>query len=218
MIADLLEGALVQQGYDVCGIGRTVSEAIDLGDQHMPDFAVIDIRLADGGLGTAVASHLRKSANIGILYSTGNRHSVALTTADGQAVVTKPYRMKDIGPALRVIEQIVNLRGIIVAVPARVRVAFARPELAGPPAYADCNLGGRDAAPMAVLAVERRRHVGYRQNGNNSTVTAPLLVVPVGARGAKSSQSPALRLLNGPASRMMSRPRECACELDRSIY
>jgi len=52
MIADLAEDMLVGQGYEVCGIARTVPEAVALGRQHRPDLAVIDLRLADGGLGT----------------------------------------------------------------------------------------------------------------------------------------------------------------------
>ena len=49
MIADSAEEVLVEYGYRVCGIARTIAEAVDLGFRHRPDIAVIDLRLADGG-------------------------------------------------------------------------------------------------------------------------------------------------------------------------
>jgi response regulator of citrate/malate metabolism len=54
MIADMAEEMLVERGYEVCGIARTVAEAVALGRLHKPHLAVIDLRLADGGLGTEV--------------------------------------------------------------------------------------------------------------------------------------------------------------------
>jgi DNA-binding response OmpR family regulator len=50
MIADLAEEVLAEAGYEVCGIARTVAEAIALAQHHTPDLAVLDLRLADGGL------------------------------------------------------------------------------------------------------------------------------------------------------------------------
>ena len=50
-IADLLEEALIMNGYAVCGIARTVGEAVALVQRHHPDLGVFDIRLAQGGRG-----------------------------------------------------------------------------------------------------------------------------------------------------------------------
>ncbi|MGA2258611.1 MAG: response regulator [Thermoguttaceae bacterium] len=61
MIADMSEEILVDAGYEVCGIARTVSEAVALGRVHKPDLALIDHRLADGGLGSEVAARLRSA-------------------------------------------------------------------------------------------------------------------------------------------------------------
>ena len=58
MIADLAEEVLIDHGYEVCGIARTVDEAVALVRRYNPDFAVIDMRLADGGLGTEIAAQL----------------------------------------------------------------------------------------------------------------------------------------------------------------
>jgi two-component system, response regulator PdtaR len=54
MIADLVEEILIEHGYEVCGIARTVAEAVVLAQHHKPDLAVLDLRLADGGLGTDI--------------------------------------------------------------------------------------------------------------------------------------------------------------------
>ena len=58
LMADMLEDVLVAGGYEVCGIARTVEQGIELGDRCKPDLAVLDIRLADGGLGTDIAARL----------------------------------------------------------------------------------------------------------------------------------------------------------------
>lgn len=62
MIADLAEEILVDEGYEVCGIARTVAEAVILAHQHKP---VLDLRLADGGLGTEIAAQLRPLGRLG---------------------------------------------------------------------------------------------------------------------------------------------------------
>ena len=49
LMADMLEDVLVGGGYEVCGIARTVDEAVKLGKRHQPDLAILDIRLAGGG-------------------------------------------------------------------------------------------------------------------------------------------------------------------------
>ena len=68
-IADLLQEALEAEGYSVSGIARTVKEAIDAAEQYEPDFAVIDVHLAKGGLGTEVGAYLRRTTKIGIIFS-----------------------------------------------------------------------------------------------------------------------------------------------------
>src|ERR1700738_571382 len=89
MIADMAEEMLVAAGYEVCGIGRNVAEAVALCRHHGPDFAVIDLRLADGGLGTEIAAQLRDLTKLGVLYATANLMHVMLTTADGHACLSK---------------------------------------------------------------------------------------------------------------------------------
>jgi CheY-like chemotaxis protein len=108
MIADMTEAILVAQGYEVCGIARTVEEGVALGQLHMPDLAVIDLRLADGGLGTAIASQLGIIlGRLGVLYATGNISHVMLTAANGDACLAKPYRSADLLRGLEIVADIV---------------------------------------------------------------------------------------------------------------
>ena len=59
LIADMLAEVLVGGGYDVCGIARTVDEAVELGKRHEPDLAILDIRLAEEGRGTDIPAQLK---------------------------------------------------------------------------------------------------------------------------------------------------------------
>jgi DNA-binding response OmpR family regulator len=107
MIADMAEEILVKHGYEVCGIARTVAEAVALGRSHRPDLAVIDMRLADGGLGTEVAAQLGPLGRLGILYASGNTSHIMLTAADGDACLAKPYRDADLLRGLQIVADIV---------------------------------------------------------------------------------------------------------------
>lgn len=107
MIADMLEETLLAAGYAVCGIARTVAEAVALGRQHKPDLAVLDLRLAEGGLGSEIAARLGGSGQLGILYASGNFMPVGLTAADGHACIAKPYRLADLRRAVEIVAEIV---------------------------------------------------------------------------------------------------------------
>ena len=107
MIADLAEEILVEAGYQVCGIARTVAEAVALARQHKPDLAVLDLRLANGGLGTEIAAQLLPLGRLGVLYATGNASQVVLTTANGDACLSKPYSPTDLVRGLKIVAEIV---------------------------------------------------------------------------------------------------------------
>jgi two-component sensor histidine kinase/CheY-like chemotaxis protein len=106
MIADMIEDALIGAGYEVCGIARTVPEAVQLGQLRRPDLAIIDMKLADGGLGSEVVNQLQDGRRIGVLYATGNTGLVDLQ-AHGDAWIAKPYLNEDLLRALKLVEQIV---------------------------------------------------------------------------------------------------------------
>lgn len=109
-MADMLEEVLVDHGYEVCGIARTVDEAVAIGERHTPDLAILDVRLAEEGLGTDIAARLHRPG-LGILYATSNAENVGqigLTKADGDACLGKPYRPTDIIRALTIVQEIVR--------------------------------------------------------------------------------------------------------------
>jgi len=130
MIADMAEDLLIQQGYDVCGIAATVDEAVALGLRHKPDFALIDFRLADGGLGTEVATRLRAVSKIGVLYATGNDTDGALKDAEGEACLSKPYRTHDLMRGLEIVAEIVATGAATPPLPRGLRLlarAYTKP-------------------------------------------------------------------------------------------
>ena len=107
MITDLLEVALAANGYEVCGIARTVDEGVALGELHMPDLAVVDVQLLRGDLGTEIARRLNSRGKFGVLYATGNApRTSTLTLEDGEAVITKPYSPEDLVRALEIVREI----------------------------------------------------------------------------------------------------------------
>lgn len=107
MLADFAEEILLAHSYEVIGIARTVTEAIVLARHAMPDFVILDLRLADGGLGTEVAAQFPRFGRPGILYVTGNMSQIALTSADGDACLSKPYRPADLIRSLQIVAGIV---------------------------------------------------------------------------------------------------------------
>jgi two-component sensor histidine kinase/CheY-like chemotaxis protein/putative methionine-R-sulfoxide reductase with GAF domain len=135
-IADMLEDVLIGGGYEVCGIARTVDEAVELGERHKPDLAILDMRLADGGLGVAIPARLNRAGELGVLYATGNIGQVELTKTDGHACLRKPYAPADVLRALKIVEQIVNTGEasqpfphgfeVIERAPLRVTAPFSR--------------------------------------------------------------------------------------------
>jgi CheY-like chemotaxis protein len=106
MIADMVEKVLVTNGYNVCGIARTVEEAVALGRRHRPDLALLDMRLARGGLGIEIAAQLCPLGKLGVLYVTGNSSDVMLTAAHGDACLSKPYRWPDLLRSLEIVSGI----------------------------------------------------------------------------------------------------------------
>jgi DNA-binding response OmpR family regulator len=106
MIADMAEEMLVAAGYEVCGIARTVDKAVALAKHHKPDLAVLDLRLAHGGLGTEIAAQLGDLTKLGVLYASGNIVHIVLTAADGHGCIAKPYSAADLVRSLEIVAEI----------------------------------------------------------------------------------------------------------------
>jgi CheY-like chemotaxis protein len=129
MLADVLAEIIVGAGYDVCGIAHTVEEAIELGLSQKPDLAVLDLRLADGRLGTEIAARLTSLDRLGVLYSTGNVSRLMLTAADGQACLYKPYSTDTLLRSLAIVVDIAAGKTVSPPFPQGFRVLLASPVL-----------------------------------------------------------------------------------------
>ena len=103
MIADQVEACLLDNGYSVCGIASDVLSGLALYQLHKPDLVILDLRLAHGDLGTAMAAQLPPSDHVGILYVTGSSCEFALLNEDGHACLSKPYVHADLLRSLSVV-------------------------------------------------------------------------------------------------------------------
>jgi CheY-like chemotaxis protein len=107
MIADMAGEFLSACGYEVCGIARTVGEAVAFSKAHHPDLALIDLRLARGDIGTEIVRQLPAGQRPGILYASGNVSQFSLTKNDGEASISKPYSAEDLVRSLEIVAEIV---------------------------------------------------------------------------------------------------------------
>lgn len=128
-IADLLQEVLEADGYKILAVARTVDAAMASVSENRPDYAVIDVHLAKGGLGTEVGAHLRKTTKTGILFSTGNDGIDSLTSLQGHAVITKPYRLDDVGRSLKIISELMEFGATQIAYPRNFRMLSPAPVL-----------------------------------------------------------------------------------------
>ena len=105
MLADFAEEILVEHGYEVCGIAPHGRRSGCTRTASRPDLVVLDLRLADGGLGTEVAAQLLSSAGPASSMSPATCPRCALT--DGDACLAKPYRSVDLLRGLEIVAGIV---------------------------------------------------------------------------------------------------------------
>lgn len=105
LIADMTEDYLTECGWEVCGIARTVDEAVALGLAHAPQLCVLDVRLAYGDRGTDIAPRLASLGRIGVLYATGNMAFALESGAVGDACLCKPYSFADLRRSLEIVTE-----------------------------------------------------------------------------------------------------------------
>ena len=106
VMADMIEYVLVKAAHQVCGIARTVSEAVVLAERRAPDLTIIDVRLACDGLGTDLATISDAVGRSAILYATGNASAVITAVAPGHACITKPYSFPDLLRSVALVQEL----------------------------------------------------------------------------------------------------------------
>jgi len=117
LIADMMAEVLADSGYDICGIARSVAAAIELGERRRPELAVIDLHLADRGIGSEIGVRLRCGGRLGVLYITGSPGEAVLTTDDGDACLRKPFRLAELVGAVKIVERIANAEAADLPIP-----------------------------------------------------------------------------------------------------
>lgn len=125
LIADMVEEILIGGGYEVCGIARTVDDAVALGRLHRPDLAIIDVRLAKGGLGTEIPAQWAELERIGILYATGNPAHLMASNAVGEGCLTKPYSADDLMRSLKIVSTLAAGGTVMPPFPQRFQLLTA---------------------------------------------------------------------------------------------
>ncbi len=104
LVALMMEEILTGAGFPVCGLADTPALALALAREHAPDLAVVDVRLAGGGDGIALAETLAAESPIGILFATGNPGEVRARARAGQGCLAKPFEASWLITALQAIQ------------------------------------------------------------------------------------------------------------------
>ena len=92
LVALTLEDVLTEAGYVVCGIADRPAQAFEIARVLEPDIAVIDVRLAGGGDGIALAERLTDLRPLRILFATGNPAEVRARARAGHGCLSKPFQ------------------------------------------------------------------------------------------------------------------------------
>jgi DNA-binding response OmpR family regulator len=120
MICAMLREYLDHHGYRVCGMARTVRDAVALAQEKRPDLLIIEVHLADGDEGTDIVPQLKNLEPLGVLYATS--HGLSLNSADGHACLRKPYREDELGRALEIVTQMVATGAVSPPFPSGFRL------------------------------------------------------------------------------------------------
>ncbi len=106
LIALDVRDALIDAGYEVCGIAESQADAIALATATHPDLAVVDISLAPGD-GRIVARELFARHGTDVLFASGQCDEVkGLAHSGAVACLPKPYAANDVPRALTVVSRL----------------------------------------------------------------------------------------------------------------
>jgi DNA-binding NarL/FixJ family response regulator len=101
-----LEGFLSAAGCDICGVAASEVEALEVGEETRPPFAVVDLRLAPGD-GRVVARELVERYSTAVLLATAHVNDPDDLAATGAlGCLPKPYDIEDVIAALSVVRDL----------------------------------------------------------------------------------------------------------------
>ncbi|WP_280637054.1 MULTISPECIES: response regulator [unclassified Rhizobium] len=97
LIALDLESIVEDLGHTVIGPARTLDEALELAEQA--EVALVDVQLADGVTGPAIAERLSSEHGVTVVFVTGNPEMVR-NSRSAVGVVSKPHWPEKVSEAL----------------------------------------------------------------------------------------------------------------------
>lgn len=103
IIAMSAETTLTDAGHEVIGPCATLNAALAAAAQHAPDLALVDINLAGGEEGVAIARALLRVHGLRSLFATGQPNIARANKDIAMGVLQKPYSEAGLRDAIPVI-------------------------------------------------------------------------------------------------------------------
>lgn len=103
-ISEMMEAALLEEGFQVVGIAGTAERAVKLARIYHPDMAITDIRLAGPHDGIEAALQIFRETGARSIFATGNLDTVTAgrcAHAKPLGWLTKPYTSAELVAAVR---------------------------------------------------------------------------------------------------------------------
>ena len=101
LIALDLEAALLEAGFEICGIAASQPEALRIAAATGPSFAVVDVQLSPGD-GRIVGRELARRYGTAVLMATSCNREIEILVATGALTcLPKPFDSRDVPAALR---------------------------------------------------------------------------------------------------------------------
>jgi two-component system, LytTR family, response regulator LytT len=99
IIADYIQGCLVNLGYEVAGICCSYDEAVTALQNHQPDIAIIDITIKGEKNGIDIANHISQSLDIPFIFASSHGDKGTIDKAkqtSPAAYLIKPFTEEDL--------------------------------------------------------------------------------------------------------------------------
>lgn len=99
IIADYIQGCLVNLGYEVVGVSTSYDEAIAALQNHQPDIAIIDISIKGDKNGIDIANHISEYLNIPFVFASSHGDKGTIDKAKQTkpaAYLIKPFTEEDL--------------------------------------------------------------------------------------------------------------------------
>ena len=110
LIALTMETTLSDAGYTVLGPVATVARALELARQDIPDLALVDINLRDGGSGIELAREMHSRWMVPVLFVSGQRMDALANRDVALGFIGKPFEAAAMLAGVRVVQHLLEKR------------------------------------------------------------------------------------------------------------